>query len=94
MALETSPCHKTPLVTFSDADGGVHDVLWTSDLHGPERSGDFEPMSWVHLLPTQTVGFEPTCRLPDNRISSAARYDHFDTSAKHAYYTTICSFLV
>ena len=30
----------------------------------------------------ETVGFEPTCRLPDNRISSAARYDHFDTSPK------------
>ena len=28
----------------------------------------------------ETVGFEPTRRLPDDRISSAARYDHFDTS--------------
>ena len=27
----------------------------------------------------ETVGFEPTCRFPDNRISSAARCDHFDT---------------
>ena len=27
----------------------------------------------------EAVGFEPTCRLPDNRISSAGRYDHFDT---------------
>ena len=26
------------------------------------------------------VGFEPTYRLPDKRISSAPRYDHFDTS--------------
>ena len=25
-------------------------------------------------------GFEPSCRLPDKRISSAPRYDHFDTS--------------
>ena len=24
------------------------------------------------------MGFEPMCRKPDNRISSAARYDHFD----------------
>ena len=32
------------------------------------------------MTSTETVGFEPTCRLPDNRISSAARYDHFDTS--------------
>ena len=28
----------------------------------------------------ETVGFEPTCRLPDNLISSQARYDRFDTS--------------
>ena len=28
----------------------------------------------------ETVGFEPTCRLPDNLISSQARYGHFDTS--------------
>ena len=26
------------------------------------------------------MGFEPMHRLPDDRISSAARYDHFDTS--------------
>ena len=31
-------------------------------------------------METETVGFEPTCRLPDNLISSQARYDHFDTS--------------
>lgn len=30
--------------------------------------------------PAERVGFEPTHRLPDDRISSAARYDHFDTS--------------
>ena len=29
---------------------------------------------------TETVGFEPTCRLPDNLISSQARYGHFDMS--------------
>ena len=28
----------------------------------------------------EMVGFEPTCRLPDNLISSQARYDRFDTS--------------
>ena len=28
----------------------------------------------------ETVGFEPTYQLPDKRISSAPRYDHFDTS--------------
>lgn len=27
----------------------------------------------------EAVGFEPTCRVTDNRISSAARYDHFAT---------------
>lgn len=26
------------------------------------------------------MGFEPTCPERDNRISSAARYDHFDNS--------------
>ena len=26
------------------------------------------------------MGFEPTCPFTDNRISSAARYDHFDTA--------------
>ena len=28
----------------------------------------------------ERVGFEPTCPFTDNRISSAARYDHFDTA--------------
>ena len=27
----------------------------------------------------ETMGFEPMCRLPDNLISSQARYGHFDT---------------
>ena len=27
----------------------------------------------------ERMGFEPMCRKPDNRISSAARYDLFDT---------------
>ena len=26
------------------------------------------------------MGFEPTCRLPDNTLSRRARYDHFGTS--------------
>ena len=30
----------------------------------------------------EKVGFEPTCRLPDKRISSAPRYDHFDSYSK------------
>ncbi len=33
----------------------------------------------TRLLLAEAVGFEPTCRLPDNRISSAGRYDLFDT---------------
>ena len=33
---------------------------------------------------TERVGFEPTCPKEDNRISSAARYDHFDTTP-HIY---------
>jgi hypothetical protein len=28
----------------------------------------------------ERVGFEPTCRLPDNTLSRRARYDHFGTS--------------
>ena len=31
----------------------------------------------------ETMGFEPMCRLPDNLISSQARYGHFDTSPEH-----------
>ncbi len=36
---------------------------------------------WVQIesLLAERMGFEPMCRKPDNRISSAARYDHFDT---------------
>ena len=33
----------------------------------------------------EMVGFEPTYRLPDKRISSAPRYDHFDTSPNARY---------
>ena len=33
-----------------------------------------------YLFRAETVGFEPTCRLPDKLISSQPRYDHFDTS--------------
>lgn len=33
----------------------------------------------------EMVGFEPTYRLPDKRISSAPRYDHFDTSPNAPY---------
>ena len=36
----------------------------------------------------EEVGFEPTCPVKDNSISSRARYDHFDTSpylSQHQY---------
>ena len=33
----------------------------------------------IRLLMAERMGFEPMCRKLDNRISSAARYDHFDT---------------
>ena len=32
----------------------------------------------------ERVGFEPTCRLPDNTLSRRARYDHFGTSPQKA----------
>ena len=44
-----------------------------------------EHLKYQHFA--ETVGFEPTCRLPDNRISSAARYDHFDTSPIYEFRT-------
>ena len=40
-----------------------------------EDAGDFSSAA-------ESVGFEPTCPVKDNRISSAARYDHFDNSPK------------
>jgi hypothetical protein len=33
-----------------------------------------------NLILAERVGFEPTCRLPDNTLSRRARYDHFGTS--------------
>ena len=41
-----------------------------------------KPVNTVFMgfLMAEKVGFEPTCRLPDKRISSAPRYDLFDTS--------------
>ena len=44
---------------------------------------------------TERVGFEPTRRFPDDRISSAARYDHFDTSPLicKRYYTAVAALL-
>lgn len=35
----------------------------------------------------EKVGFEPTCRLRDNLISSQGRYNHFDTSPHIKLYT-------
>ena len=33
----------------------------------------------------ERMGFEPMCRVNGNRISSAARYDHFDTFPNQKY---------
>ena len=38
-----------------------------------------KPKNWFRFSVAERAGFEPACRKPDNRISSAARYDHFDT---------------
>ena len=37
-------------------------------------------LAFRYLFRAETVGFEPTCRLPDKLISSQPRYDHIDTS--------------
>ena len=42
-----------------------------------EWSKDHEDL--FALTQAETAGFEPACRLPDNLISSQARYGHFDT---------------
>ena len=34
----------------------------------------------IRLLVAERKGFEPLRQFPDDRISSAARYDHFDIS--------------
>ena len=40
-------------------------------------------LDYSHLSRPESVGFEPTCPIKDNCISSAARYDHFDNSPCH-----------
>lgn len=42
----------------------------------------------ISKILTETVGFEPTCRLPDKMISSHSRYGLFGTSPEQAYYST------
>ena len=42
----------------------------------------------LRFLLAERMGFEPMCRVTDNRISSAARYDHFDTfPRKYLFFT-------
>ena len=41
------------------------------------------PAIFKEFLLTESVGFEPTCPVKDNCISSAARYDRFDNSPCH-----------
>jgi hypothetical protein len=44
-----------------------------------QTSKRIEP--WIiEVYLAERVGFEPTCRLPDNTLSRRARYDHFGTS--------------
>ena len=62
-----SPYHKRP-------DFPIHLLITKKAMLS--RS----PLKAVPLA--QTEGFEPSCRLPDNLISSQARYGHFDTAAK------------
>ena len=38
------------------------------------------PQGVLSLRLAEKEGFEPSRRFPDKRISSAPRYDHFDTS--------------
>lgn len=53
------------------------DELCNSTAKSKTPNSNREGSNWV--LVAEAKGFEPLCRLPDNRISSAGRYDHFDT---------------
>ena len=44
--------------------------------HQNEKSAPYGALFYL----AETAGFEPACRLPDNLISSQARYGLFDTS--------------
>jgi hypothetical protein len=46
-------------------------------IHFAIRSAGERERNWKLA---ERVGFEPTCRLPDNTLSRRARYDHFGTS--------------
>lgn len=44
-----------------------------------KKSTSSKPACGLEFL-AESVGFEPTCPVKDNCISSAARYDRFDNS--------------
>ena len=44
-----------------------------------------ESQQRLRFFLAETEGFEPSCRLPSKRISSAPRYDRFDTSPNINY---------
>ena len=52
--------------------------------YNPVRS----PLTTLVLSVAEEVGFEPTCELPRKRISSAPRYDRFDTLPRDTYFST------
>ena len=68
------------------SDGGGKGSAPRTDSNAITR---YYPLEWAILVESafllmfmlaERVGFEPTCRLPDNTLSRRARYDHFGTS--------------
>ena len=55
----------------------AHFVFRKKERHRKTRQNQF--MILPGFVTAETAGFEPACRLPDNLISSQARYGHFDT---------------
>ena len=53
-----------------------------SNLSIPHPQNEKRPSKDDLFSLAERMGFEPMCPEPDNRISSAARYDHFDIFPK------------
>ncbi len=62
----------------------VHRLFLYYCEYNPVRS----PQNIPVLTMAEEVGFEPTCELPRKRISSAPRYDRFDTLPRDIYFST------
>ncbi len=58
----------------------------TKKARGAKRRG-------LPYVLAERMGFEPMHRKTDDRISSAARYDHFDTSPYSVQFADSASFL-